>query len=333
MDKKLIPISDSFSVNTKGEIFDEKGRKRKQYKNGDGYRTVNIRLVDGRWVTMGVHRLVAITHISNDNPERTQVNHRSLNLEDNSVTNLEWVTPLENVIHSEIMRRDNRKFVLYSTLNGQPLKLYKNAYECADDYGCSVLDVWDSVKDNLPINGIVFRFRGTKEPMPESLRYDRTVNFRHGNRPDPRKVKIRNVLTGEVLLFNSIGETAKYLNTHGSHVHECLRTPESIKLINKLYQVADQGNEFKVITTEQLEEALNRGKKKVLAFNIPVRKLYIFDSAREFITHSGLSKKAVTKILRKGIISQRGDWLFIYESPENIMTLKSHIQTNTNSPV
>lgn len=333
MDRKLIPISDSFSVNTKGEIFDEKGRKRKQYKNGDGYRTVNIKLVDGRWVTMGVHRLVAMTHIPNGDPQRTQVNHRVLNLEDNSVTNLEWVTPLENVIHSEIMRKDNPKFVLYSVLDDRALKLYRNAYEAADDCGCSILDVWDSVKDNLPINGIVFRFRGTKEPMPESLRYDRTVNFRHGNRPEPRKVKIRNVLTGEVRLFNSIGEVAKHLGVYASQIHECLRVPESVKLINKLYQVSDQDNEFVVFTVSQLDEALNRGKKKVLAFNTSVKKLYIFDSAREFITHSTLSKKAVTKILRKGIINQRGDWVFLYETPENITTLKSHIQTNTNSPV
>lgn len=84
MDRKPIPISCGFSITTKGEVFDEKGKKRKQYKNGDGYRTVNIKLANGKWVTMGVHRLVAITHISNDNPERTQVNHRLPNLEDNN---------------------------------------------------------------------------------------------------------------------------------------------------------------------------------------------------------------------------------------------------------
>ena len=49
-----------------------------------------------------VHRLVAIAFI--DNPDNLpQVNHKDGNKENNSITNLEWVTDEENKIHRKMM--------------------------------------------------------------------------------------------------------------------------------------------------------------------------------------------------------------------------------------
>lgn len=159
MERKEIPISKKFFIDVNGNIFDSNGKLKNIYTNGDGYKTVNIKLQDNRWVTFGVHRLVALTFLDNKDLNRTEVNHRDCNIENNNVTNLEWVTPYENNIHAEIMRTNNIYTSVYSSKNGVAIKQYINAHSAAQDNNCTALDVWDSIKDGKEINGIVFNFQ------------------------------------------------------------------------------------------------------------------------------------------------------------------------------
>jgi DNA polymerase elongation subunit (family B) len=52
--------------------------------------------------TVKLHRLVALAFIPNDIPEHNYVNHRDLNKQNNSLTNLEWTTQSNNIIHAII---------------------------------------------------------------------------------------------------------------------------------------------------------------------------------------------------------------------------------------
>lgn len=64
----------------------------------DGYSQSSIN-IDGKKTTLKMHRLVAQAFIPN--PEnKPQVNHINSLRKDNRVSNLEWVTVKENVIHS-----------------------------------------------------------------------------------------------------------------------------------------------------------------------------------------------------------------------------------------
>lgn len=54
-----------------------------------------------------VHRLVAETYIKRESPWWTIVNHMNCVNIDNSVCNLEWVSPKENVRHAYVMGRYN----------------------------------------------------------------------------------------------------------------------------------------------------------------------------------------------------------------------------------
>lgn len=68
-------------------------------KDKDGYCRCSVQKLDGTWTSQPVHRLVAKAFILNPYNKRA-VNHIDNNRTNNKVSNLEWVTPKENVIHS-----------------------------------------------------------------------------------------------------------------------------------------------------------------------------------------------------------------------------------------
>ncbi|KAA6374595.1 MAG: hypothetical protein EZS28_029878 [Streblomastix strix] len=52
--------------------------------------------------TYGIHRLVALQFIPNDDPEhKTQTDHRNHNRTDNSIVNLRWVSPRQNCLNKD----------------------------------------------------------------------------------------------------------------------------------------------------------------------------------------------------------------------------------------
>ena len=76
-----------------------KGRILKQPVNSYGYPCVTIKLLDGSQKTIAVHKLIAITFITN--PEnKPQINHIDGNKLNNTVSNLEWCSVKENINHA-----------------------------------------------------------------------------------------------------------------------------------------------------------------------------------------------------------------------------------------
>lgn len=325
MERKKIPFSDDFYIDKNGNVFDGSGSKRNTCVNGDGYVTVNIKTNEGLWVTFGVHRLVALTHIERSSRDQIQVNHRDLDITNNSVTNLEWVTCLQNNIHSEIMRSDRNTVCLYSVKDNVVQKGYRGAYEAALDNSCAPLDIWDCIKNDSEINGVKFCFRKRCEPLPSPLKHDRRKNFTLGNRPPSRAVKTLDIFSGEEMEFSSIGEAAKHFNTHPSHVFQSISKTTYPRVFRKRYQVAYSCDNFPVMTLAERERAKAHGRKKVLAYDFNSRKFHLFPSAVEFIRHTQLSKKTIAVNLKNNKIKEIGGWVALYLSAENSELLKSYV--------
>ena len=97
---KVIKEYPLYSVSTEGRIMKNSTRKiMKPSIKPNGYMSINLFTVDGRRKKELVHRLVALTFIPNDE-HLPAVNHIDRVRNNNSVSNLEWVTHKENVAKS-----------------------------------------------------------------------------------------------------------------------------------------------------------------------------------------------------------------------------------------
>lgn len=85
-------------------IIRKNGRKQtfseiimKPSKDKDGYSQLSLSK-NGKRKTFRIHQLIAFAFITNDNPtEKTQVNHKDENKENNHASNLCWCSCIENI--------------------------------------------------------------------------------------------------------------------------------------------------------------------------------------------------------------------------------------------
>lgn len=96
---KLIENSRNYYVTSDGDIF-HGNRKLKPSPTRTGYMRVRICFKDGTHKDQYVHRLVAEYYLPL--PEgKEEVNHIDANKENNTVSNLEWVSHAENMKHAQ----------------------------------------------------------------------------------------------------------------------------------------------------------------------------------------------------------------------------------------
>ena len=78
---------------------------RKDVQSGNGYRAIQLSDKNSKKERHYIHRLVALTFLGEPPRSNYVVNHKNLNKSDNRVSNLEWVTPQENMHHAYVNGR------------------------------------------------------------------------------------------------------------------------------------------------------------------------------------------------------------------------------------
>ena len=97
---KKHPEFDNYQISNLGRVWSERRQRIMSiFKQNFGYWLIQIVDNNGKSTRFLVHRLVALTWIPNPSNKK-YVNHLDGNKANNTVTNLEWVTSSENILHA-----------------------------------------------------------------------------------------------------------------------------------------------------------------------------------------------------------------------------------------
>ena len=99
---KEIPGYPGYHISENGDVYSSRSGhlvKLSSRVSNSGYDSVTVTDAQGNRTPQGIHRLLALAYLPNDDPTKTEVNHIDGEKDNNKLSNLEWVSHSENEHH------------------------------------------------------------------------------------------------------------------------------------------------------------------------------------------------------------------------------------------
>ena len=164
---KDIEINSNYEISDKGIV------RRKNNKNvlkgciTSGYRSVKLTFENSKQQRFYVHRLVALYFISNNDKNKTFVNHINGDKLDNRVENLEWISPRENNLHYyQKVQAEKRKHknnsksipIIQYDLTGKEIARFDSMNKAKQATGISLVQIARCVHNEITqASGYIFK--------------------------------------------------------------------------------------------------------------------------------------------------------------------------------
>ena len=139
---------EEYMISDNGFILCKNGKnKLKPSLNHSGYCIVNL-MIHGKRMGMAIHTAVAMTFLYDSYRKGLTVNHIDGNKQNNNVSNLEWVTMKDNVIHSVKVLGNN-----IGINNGNAKKVFSKNISTGEtsEFNC-IMDCAKEIKQELNLN-------------------------------------------------------------------------------------------------------------------------------------------------------------------------------------
>ena len=210
-------ISTSYFITENGRCFNSNTGKflKGQPNIKNKYVSFNLTLPDGKKKRCYAHRLVAIAYIPNDDPNKTEVNHKDGNKLNNCVDNLEWVSAKENAQHALAIELRKFDHVFCFNKNKELVAEYKTIEEAAEAVQTSRSIIINALNQEPKILSANF-YWSRKPILGETKEYKNLGKAKEVYQYD---------LNGKfVNKYSSTGEAARSLGvSSNSHIGECCR--------------------------------------------------------------------------------------------------------------
>ena len=159
--KSIVGYEGLYDVSEDGKVFSHYTHKELKHAiKRDGYHQVTLVDCDKKLHYKNVHVLVAETFIPKIDG-KNYVNHKDGNKDNNCVSNLEWCTSRENMLHSIYTLGKHKVPVNQLTKSGKFIKLWDSIIEASKGTGVRAEHIWRNAQKIRPsAGGFVFEYAG-----------------------------------------------------------------------------------------------------------------------------------------------------------------------------
>ena len=197
-----VPGFHGYKINREGDLIRVKDNAPINWHKSNGYRFAKIVSDEGRRISIGKHRALALAFIPMpDVGERLEVNHKNAIRDDNRLDNLEWTTRSENTIHatrsgltnsigSKVTNRETGEEIVFWT-----------QLELAEFLNLSQATLIKYRKKSRTFRTDHYDVEFLTEELYE-------------NKADPIGLGIvaRNIHTGDIIFFHTVNALSKHIN-------------------------------------------------------------------------------------------------------------------------
>lgn len=247
------------------------------------------------------HRIVAGMFIPEIYPPKTlQVNHIDNNRVNNHVSNLEWCTCRENIMHYYHVANGNNPWIPVEVRNAitKETRIFENRLIAAEFFGKYnrywIEYVLSQPEDRLWEGGYQIRAYDPDNPPFPDYTAEQIEQILHSN-GIANQTEIRNCLTGEVLTFPQQSDACTHLGVSAPMLSQWLSIDnQPLRVINgQIYQAkTDPFTSWRIIQDPYMDLALT-GQYEPVKVIYPDGRFEIWLSAADCANAHGVQKTAL----------------------------------------
>lgn len=304
-----IPGFNRHGINTKGEVIrklDGKILKPTLRPSGKtsirggyvGWHMVNSH---GKVCHITRHRLLCIVFKPKPNFEKAIVNHINGIGGDDRLENLEWCTYSQNTFHAYRNGLHSNKV--------NPVQVYEKKTNHVHSFDCGAeamrfMDIGESMlyarlknaEGKLYTDGFAVRYTNS------GVEWD-LINVRKASKQKP--IKVKNLLTGIVLIFKNVNVAAETLDLLSGSIHVALKRNTNGILSHYEFKDAYDKSPWTEVSPDELEMRLKRGDgyitTKVKLTHVVTGETIVYDSMKDCAEAVGRSVCAISNRCKRNL--------------------------------